>query len=193
MSDRLTDSEIANLADKNGYQYAALKAIIDVESGGQGFSSVTGKIIIQFEPLWFKRECQDWKNHTAGHTWQNNGVSNQQDEWEAFNDAYGIDPVATMEATSIGMMQVMGFHWKDLGFTSVDDMWNYAKESEANQVEIAIRFIKSIPSLDKALKNKDWQSVAFYYNGSGYKEFNYDHRLIAAFFKHSQNQTFNNG
>jgi hypothetical protein len=188
MGNKLTDNQIAELAEKNGYAYAALRAIIEVESGGIGFSLVTGKIIIQFEPLWFKREHQDWKNITAGHTWENNGVSDQAHEWQAFNDAYGIDQDAAMKATSIGMMQVMGFHYKELGFETVGDMWQYAKQSEANQVDIAIRFIQSIPNLDKALKNKDWPTVAFYYNGSGYKKFNYAHRLIAAFVKHSQTQ-----
>jgi hypothetical protein len=185
MIERLTDNQVSALAIKNGYTYAALKAIIEVESGGIGFAKDTGKIIIQFEPNWFQRTFADWKNFTSNHIWQNNGVDNQANEWKAFNDAFFIDADAAMKSTSIGMMQVMGFHYDTLGFKTVGEMWDFAKQSEANQVELAIRFIKANPKLDAALKNKDWPTVAFYYNGSGYKKFNYDTRLIVAFKKHS--------
>ena len=174
----LTDTQIAALASKNDYAYAMLKAIIAVESGGVGFSRITGKIIIQFEPSWFKRKYEDWKKFSEGYTWLNNGVGNQDIEWKAFNSAFAIDADAAMQATSIGMMQVMGFHYQLLGFKTVGEMWDYAKESEANQVELAIRFIKANPKLDKAVKNKDCLTIAFYYNGSGYKKYNYDARLL---------------
>ncbi|MDE3185276.1 MAG: N-acetylmuramidase family protein [Bacteroidota bacterium] len=186
MNKKITPNEIAALAQRNGYTFAQLMALIEVESSGIGFSEKTGRIIIQFEPNWFKIEYKDWKAHQG--TWINNGVSDQTKEWIAFDNAFAIDPDAAMESTSIGMMQVMGFHWKELGFETVGAMWDFAKESEANQVEIAIKFIKLNPKLDKALKNKDWPTVAYYYNGSGYKKFNYDHRLLAAFIKHSQKQ-----
>ena len=185
---KLTDSQIAALASKYGYSYAMLKAIIAVESGGIGFSRITGKIIIQFEPSWFKRIYKDWKKFSEGHTWFNNGVDNQDLEWKAFNDAFSIDANAAMQATSIGMMQVMGFHFETLGFNTAGEMWDYAKESEANQVDLALRFIKSNPKLDQAVKNKDCPTIAFYYNGAGYKKFNYDARLLNEL-KHFQQNT----
>lgn len=173
----LTTDQVKNLALINGYESPALKAVINVESSGHGFSEVTGRIIIQFEPSWFKRLYKDWSAHAAGHTWKNNGVSNQTIEWQAFNDAFAINKEAAMQATSVGMMQVMGFHYKLLGFKSAGEMWDYAKESEANQVDLGIRFIKSNSKLEKALKEKDWATFAYYYNGAGYKKFNYDNRL----------------
>lgn len=177
MNKRIDDIQIGELARKNGYSYASLKAIIKVESGGIGFDRDTGKIIIQFEPSWFRRKSP----YTPSGKWSLNGVERQSREWIAFNDAFYKDPNAAMESTSIGMMQVMGFHWRALGFNSVGEMWDYAKVSEANQVDLAIRFIKQNPKLDRALKNKDWPTVAYYYNGSGYKKYNYDHRLLQAY------------
>lgn len=179
MGKKIDDIQIAVLAAKAGYDYSALKAIIDVESGGIGFAPDTGKIIIQFEPAWFKRKSP----YTPSGKWSLNGVERQHGEWIAFNDAFRLNPQAAMESTSIGMMQVMGFHYKLLGFKTVGEMWDYARISEANQVELAIRFIKSNPKLDRAVKNKDWTTVAFYYNGAGYKKFNYDHRLLQAWQK----------
>jgi len=173
---KLTDAQIIDLAIKNGYEPAALKAVIEVESGGKGFAD-DGKIIIQFEPHWFKRKAP----YTPSGLWSLNKVDRQSEEWKAFNDAFSKNADAAMESTSIGMMQVMGFHWKDLGFANVGVMWDYAKENEANQVDIAIRFIKRNKKLDTALKQKDWPTVAYYYNGEQYKKFKYDTRLAAAY------------
>lgn len=167
----ITNGQVADLACKNGVEYATLKAIIEVESGGIGFSETTGKIIIQFEPHWFQK-------YTGIRIL--NGVDNQVKEWEAFNKAFKIDPDAAMMSTSVGMMQVMGFHYKLLGFKSVGEMWDYAKVSEVNQVDLAIRFIKSNPKLYKAVNNNDFETVAYYYNGELYKKFKYDTRLETA-------------
>lgn len=177
----LTTDQIKALASTNGYEYAALNAVVQVESSGHGFSSVTGKIIIQFEPTWFKRKYADWQKFQANHTWQNNGVDDQTAEWRAFNDAFSLSATAAMQATSIGLMQVMGFHYRLLGFNSVGEMWDHAKESEANQLDIGIRFIKSNPKLDQALKEKNWRLFAYYYNGSQYEKFNYHNRLANAY------------
>ena len=173
---KLTKEQVSALAVKNGYTYNNLNAVIKVESGGVGFATDTGKIIIQFEPSWFKRKSP----YTPSGKWSLNKVESQSKEWIAFNDAFKLNPNAAMESTSIGLMQVMGFHYKTLGFKTVGEMWDFAKVSEANQLEIAIRFIKSIPKLDKALKQGDAETFAFYYNGSQYKKFNYDKRLIDA-------------
>lgn len=173
---KLTKEQVSALAIKNGYTYNNLNAVIKVESGGVGFATDTGKIIIQFEPSWFKRKSP----YTPSGKWSLNKVERQSQEWIAFNDAFRLNPNAAMESTSIGLMQVMGFHYKTLGFKTVGEMWDFAKVSEANQLEIAIRFIKSIPKLDKALKQGDAETFAFYYNGSQYKKFNYDKRLIDA-------------
>lgn len=183
ISKKLTAGQIADLACKNGYEFAALNAIIQVESGGIGFASDTGKIIIQFEPAWFKRKNTDWAKDTQHTVWQANKVGKQSEEWKAFNDAYAEDANAAMESTSIGLMQVMGFHYSELGFKTVGAMWDFAKESEANQVQLAIAFIKTNSKLDAALKNKDWATFAYYYNGAGYKQFKYDTRIAAAYNK----------
>jgi len=174
-SKKLLNFQVADLARSNGYTFDNLMAVIKVESGGLGFGA-DGKIIIQFEPSWFKRKSP----YTPSGIWSQNGVDRQAKEWEAFNSAFALNPNAAMESTSIGLMQVMGFHWKLLGFKSVGEMWDYAKVSERNQLDIAIRFIKSNKKLDNALKQGDASTFAYYYNGSGYKQFKYDTRLISA-------------
>lgn len=166
MSIRLTDKDIRELAAENNIEYAALKAFIEVESGGEGFSSKTGKLIIQFEPHYFLRK----EPFAPSGAWSINKVDVQSVEWTAFNNAFRISPNSAMESTSIGMMQVMGEHWKRLGFSSVGAMWDFAKVSEKNQVELGIKFIKTNSNLYNALKEKNWHLVAYYYNGSSYKK-----------------------
>lgn len=173
---KLTTNQISDLACKYGISYASLKAIIEVESGGIGFASDTGKIIIQFEPSWFKRKSP----YTPSGKWSQNGVERQSQEWLAFNDAFSKNPNAAMESTSIGLMQVMGFHYSLLGFKTVGAMWDFAKVSEANQLELGLKFIKSNEKMYNALKANDFNTFAYYYNGSAYKKFNYHTRMQAA-------------
>jgi hypothetical protein len=181
MNKLLTNSQILQLAIAYGYEYKALKSIIQVESGQHGFSQKTGKIIIQFEPAWFRRLDHEWKSDTKHVLWQSNKVGDQTVEWLAFNDAFAADQDAAMQSTSIGMMQIMGFHYAELGFKTVGAMWDFAKLSEYNQVLLALKWIGTVPALRKALKAKDWAKVAYYYNGANYKEFHYDTRLAAAY------------
>ncbi|RFZ90471.1 DUF3380 domain-containing protein [Mucilaginibacter conchicola] len=181
MEKKLSDSQLHELAMSFGYEYASVKAIVEVESNQRGFSEKTGRIIIQFEPTWFKRFKTDWQKDTVNKTWQANKVGDQTAEWAAFNSAFASSPNAAMKSTSIGMMQIMGFHYAEIGFKTVGAMWDFAKLSEYNQVILALCWIKTMPQLSKALKAKDWPKVAYYYNGSGYKTFSYDTRLARAY------------
>jgi hypothetical protein len=115
-----------------GLPISSIKAIDEVESSGEGFDPDTGKIKIQFEPSWFKKLAKILIK---------NGVENQAKEWLAFNKAYAKNPQKAMESTSIGRMQVMGLHWKRLGFKSVDAMWDFAKKSEANQLRLGLKSV----------------------------------------------------
>lgn len=157
---------VKRIAEDNGIEYAALMGFIEVESGGLGFATDTGKIIIQFEPSWYKKKAP----YAPSGKWSTNGVERQSKEWEAFNDAFSKNPNAAMEATSIGLGQIMGFHYKTLCYKTVGEMWDDAKKGIDRQILQMVKFIKSIPALYKAIKEKDWHKVAVYYNGAGYKE-----------------------
>lgn len=144
----------------------ALAAFISVESGGQAFDKKTGKLLIQFEPKWFKRNAP----YAPSGKWSVNGVERQAAEWVAFNDAFKKNPNAAMQSTSIGLPQIMGFHWKRLGYLSVGTMWDDFKTGELAQIKALIRFIESDYELIDALISKDWHTVASIYNGAGYRE-----------------------
>jgi hypothetical protein len=149
-----------------GVEEEALAAFIEVESGGRGFDEATGRIIIQFEPQWFRRKAP----YAPSGAWSQNGVERQSREWIAFNDAFSKDAGAAMESTSIGLGQVMGFHYKRLGYDTVNEMWDDAKEGEDRQIFQMAEFINTDSILRDALKRKDWHTVAVRYNGAKYKE-----------------------
>ena len=163
-------TEIQNLvrlvACQNNLEPTALAAFIEVESGGKGFDDKTGKILIQFEPSWFKKLAP----YTPSGNWSLNKVDVQSKEWIAFNDAYGKNPLKAMESTSIGLGQIMGFHYKRLGYASVGAMWDDAKKGLEQQIRQIAKFIDTDKNLQFALKTGDWHKVASIYNGSGYKE-----------------------
>lgn len=164
----ITENEYKNLSITFGIPIPSIKAIKLVESSGSGFDKITGKIKIQFEPSWFKRLTRILIS---------NGVENQAKEWIAFNKAFARNPKKAMESTSWGCMQVMGLHWKRLGFESVGSMVDFAKKSEKNQLWLGLKFIKTDKRLFKALIAKDWKMVAYYYNGANYRINKYDIKL----------------
>jgi hypothetical protein len=143
---------------------AALFAFISVESGGHGFDAGTGKLIIQFEPSWFKKKAA----FAPSGLWSVNTVDVQSKEWKAFNDAFQIDPTAAMESTSIGLPQIMGFHWKRLGYVAVGHMWDDFKQDELQQIKALIKFIETDDALYSAILKRDWHRVATIYNGANY-------------------------
>ena len=146
--------------------FAALMAFIRVESGGKGFDSATGKLLIQFEPHYFKKR----EPYAPSGAWSINRVEVQSKEWIAFNNAFCIDPDSAMESTSIGLPQIMGAHWKRLGYKSVGAMWDDFKTGELAQIKALIKFIETDQRLYTALRSQDWHTVASIYNGAGYKE-----------------------
>lgn len=162
----ITNEKIKEIANRFGLEYAALKAFIEVESGGHGFDKKTGKILIQFEPHWFKRHVL----YAPSGLWSVNKVDVQSREWLAFNNAFKINPEGAMKSTSIGLGQLMGFHYAILGYKTVGEMWDYAKKGEYEQVEQLCLFLKNYLGgrILRYLKARDWHNVAVYYNGSGY-------------------------
>jgi len=172
----ITGEEYIKLSIEFKIPVSHIKKVVKVESGGIGFDKATGKIIIQFEPSWFKRKSP----YTPSGKWSLNKVERQVEEWKAFSDAFSKNANAAMESTSVGLMQVMGFHYKLLGFKTVGEMWDFAKKSEANQLNLGMRFIKSNLKMYKAAQTGDWETFAYYYNGEQWRKYDYANRLAKA-------------
>lgn len=143
-----------------------LIAFMIVETVGKGFDETTGKIIIQFEPAWFRKNAP----YAPSGKWSLNKIEQQKAEWVAFNDAYKLNPIAAMESTSIGIRQIMGYHWKRLDYKNVGEMWDDAKKGIPQQINQIIKFIFTDTILLMAIENNDWHTIASIYNGKKYRE-----------------------
>lgn len=163
-----------SLAKSIDIEPEVLLAVIAVEASGSGFDKVTQDIKIQFEPYWY--------NYYTGIRVVN-GVEGQMKEWEAFHYALDKNEDAAYMSTSWGLGQIMGFNFKSAGYKSAKDMAVSFKESEFNQLQGMVMHIKSKPKMHQALKVKDWDTFAYFYNGKDYKKFDYANRLKSAYDK----------
>ena len=160
------EQKIINLCKEQPIDTAALLAIISVETPGQGFDANTGKILIQFEPVWFKKQAP----YAPSGLWSVNKVDVQVKEWLAFNDAFKKNPDAAMQSTSIGLGQIMGFHFDRLGYKTVGAMWDDAKKGIEQQIKQLVTFILTDDKLRYAIEHHNWTDVAEIYNGKGFRE-----------------------
>ena len=80
----------------------------------------------------------------------------------------------------MGLFQIMGFNYRECGFTSVQEFVNVMCTSEGEHLRAFVNFINS-QGFAKFLKNKEWSNFARGYNGPDYAENKYDEKLAAAY------------
>lgn len=183
-----TIAEITAAARSRGHDPAGLLAVAHVESGGVAYASIEGKRepLIRFEGHYFDARLNGEKRETArslGLAHPKAGkVANPQTQagrWRLLGKAEQIDRRAARESTSWGLGQVMGAHWKMLGFNSVDELVKEARAGAAGQTRLMVGYIEAT-GIDRALARRDWKAFARAYNGPGYAKNAYDTRLAAA-------------
>lgn len=180
----------ARAAKELGVPVNHLLAVAEVESAGKVSATVDGKQepLVRFEGHWFYKRIVAHKRDEAerlGLAREKAGaVKNpvsQQERWDKLiKPAAALDRQAAYESTSWGLGQVMGFHWKDLGYGSVLALVDHARRGAGGQIELMARFIRANPKLKAALAKGDWATFAYGYNGPGYKANKYDTKMAAA-------------
>ena len=191
MSKKLTTEQIQSIAKENNIPYAALRAVIEVEAKGSGFNP-DGTPVILFERHIFRRRLlANGKESLAVRLTKERpdlcytsmgayGKYSQQHNRMA--EASKYDRTSALESASYGLAQIMGFHWKSLGYPTLQSFINAMYRDEASQLDAMIRFLK-VNKLDVHLRNLNWASFAKGYNGSAYKVNKYDEKLAAAYNK----------
>jgi hypothetical protein len=178
------------LSVKIGIDKAVAVAVIAVESGGSGMGP-DGRMIIRFEnhlfwTFWGKAnpaaynqffvfdQNTSWKGHQY-HP-QPNGPwldvhQNQNSEWAAFNFASTIDAGAAKKSISMGLVQIMGFNHRTIGYASPDAMFAAFAADEKFQLLGFFNFVKNDQRQINALRNRDYAGFARIYNGPGQPDF----------------------
>jgi hypothetical protein len=181
-------SEVGEAARAFDLPEANVLAITKVESNGVIFANVDGKQepLIRFEGHIFFRRLSGAKRDVAVArklaSSKVGGIPNpasQTDRWRLLARAMAIDSTAALESCSYGVGQVMGFHWKALGYASVQALVTRAREGLGGQVELMLRFIRENDLTDE-LQQGQWAPFARGYNGPGYKANRYDMKMAAA-------------
>ena len=181
--------EIGRVAGEFGFEAAALAAIAEVESGGRAFAMVERRAepLIRFEGHYFDRLLSEKDRALARQQGlaspRAGAVGNpgtQAARWRLVRRACEIDRQAALESVSWGLGQVMGSHWRWLGFASIDDLVAEARSGAAGQARLmALYLAKS--GLAQPLREHDWEAVARGYNGPGYARNGYHVKLAAAY------------
>ncbi len=167
----------------------ALAAVALVESGGRALTYVNGRRepLIRFEGHYFDRRLNTEQKAAARALGLSSPMAgavknpaSQAARWALLERAAQINRQAAYESTSFGVGQVMGAHWKRLGYTSVEALAEDARVGLDGQISLMERFIEK-SGLQGALQRNDWASFAKGYNGPGYKKNAYDRKLAEAF------------
>lgn len=181
--------EITAAATRLSIEPAALLAIAYVEGGGSAGALVDGRLepLIRFEGHYFfarltgdKLEVARTQGLASPSAGAVKNPASQAERWKLLNRAMEIDANAALESCSWGFGQVMGAHWKKLGFGSVSAFVNLCRSGAAGQAEVMVRFIKNAGLAD-ALRNHDWKAFARGYNGRNYAKNAYDKKIAAAY------------
>ena len=197
----LTDTDYQSAATELGVDVAAIKAVAEVEAPNGGFGDDNQPTIL-YERHYFskltKRTHDTTNPEISARTRYTSKKVDLKGNAIAATDRYGgtktnrrrmaaarvLDEDAALKSASWGRFQIMGAHYKKLGYASIQDFVKDMNVSERGQLRAFVKFIKW-KKLDIKLKNKDWAGFARGYNGKDYATQKYDTKLKAAYTKHA--------
>lgn len=192
-TEMLGHSDLVRAAARLAVDVASVYAVNAVESSGSGF--LKGVVRILYERHQMRRQLlanrpdldvmrlqarhPNLVNDTSG------GYIGNDGEWSRLYLARQIDERSALESASWGAFQIMGYHWKRLGYPNVFEFAASMQRSESAQLDAFVRFIETDPALHSALKRRDWARFARIYNGAGYAKNQYDTKLASAYTRHA--------
>lgn len=195
----LSEDDLVKVATRLNIEVATIKAVNSVESRGSGF--LNDFPVILFERHVFWKRLQTYGLDPAALAVGNEDILNVQ--WGGYKGgvaevrrlerAKAIHPEAAMESASWGAFQIMGYHWKKLGYNSIADFVERMMKCEAEHLEAFARFIVETNCV-KALRPPkgaanglgldNFAQFARAYNGSDYERNNYHVKMYKAYLKY---------
>ncbi len=152
--DRLTDDDYAEVAAELDVEVAAIKAVVDIETGSRhlGFWK-KGKAIINFD-LSIYRTYAPRHNVNLSDARKRQPLifrspdvkkygSTQAAQYARLEAAIEIDRESALESCFWGMFQIGGFNWKLCGCESVDEFCALMNRSERDQLKLFAAFCRA--------------------------------------------------
>ena len=175
------------IADRLGGTLRQINAVSKVESRGGGWDD-KGLLKCLWERHWLWRRVRIavpfLSDPKAGGYTTDADKDGINDSWEKLADAACRWGTIAFECASFGKFQIMGGHWKALGYASVLDFVWLLSRTEAAHYEALARFIEvnGLKPAFRAISSSPFTCRPFAkgYNGSGYAKFSYDEKLAAA-------------
>lgn len=189
----ITSKQFEDAAAMLGVEVAAIKAVAEVESSGNGFLS-TGEPVILFEPHVFWRQLKakginpdqvrnDTNKDILYPKWGDLPYGRPSEQHGRLKRAVDINREAALQSASWGRFQIMGYHYKACGCDTLQDFINAMYKDEGEHLRLFCNYLKN-SRLDVPLKRKDWTSFARGYNGAGFEKNNYHKKLNTAYLKY---------
>ncbi|KAA1248047.1 N-acetylmuramidase family protein [Aquimarina sp. RZ0] len=194
----LSEQDLIDFSVQYDLELASVKAVNEIESNGKGFL-IDGRPKILFEGHVFWKQLkkanlnpEDYqteftKNVLHPSPNRDNYVGGSR-EYDRLEKAAGMSDLpaihnAAYASASWGAFQIMGYHYKNLGYSSIDAFVSRMYEDEGKHLEAFGKFLEA-NNLVRHLKSKNWEAFAKGYNGSGYKKYKYHTKLKKAYDKY---------
>lgn len=195
----ITEQQFFNASKIIGCKISAIKAVYEVEAAGRGYLP-DGRVKILFEGHRFWKRLskvgkvpdtelvKQAKLHpnVLYKKWDKTQYKGGAAEWDRMSEAMAIcsalnvNPTIALDSASYGSFQIMAENHLLCGYANSHEMLAaYNSKGEAEQLDSFCRFVKST-GLDDELRDKNWAKFAEGYNGTSYRENNYDKKLAAA-------------
>lgn len=194
----LSESDLVKAAAQLNIELAAIKAVNEVESRGSGFLNNFPKILFERHVFWkrLKKHGVDPEQYAADNInilqKRYGGYKGGIREIARLEKAKAIHEPAALESASWGLFQIMGYHWKALDYSSIEDFTQRMMMSEAEQLGAFVRYIQH-NRLDKwlrlkanqsSLELKNFEKFAYRYNGPAYLRNKYHSKMFSAYKKY---------
>lgn len=189
----LKEDDFISVAKQLSVEVPSIKAVCEVESMGSGFlADGRPKILFEGHIFWaqLKKKGKDPQQFIASNEdilfpkWTKTFYKGNALEYSRLSRAQSIDYEAALASTSWGTFQIMGFNYKQCGYNSLAAYINSCYINSGHHLKAFAAFITSAGLL-KHLKEKNWAAFAMGFNGSAYKQNQYDTKLSAAYAKHA--------
>ncbi|WDP90360.1 MAG: DUF3380 domain-containing protein [Desulfobacter sp.] len=180
----ITEDAFAHAAEDLACDIAAIKAVAEVESRGDGFLD-DGRPKILFERHKFRNITRGRYNGSHPEISGPPGnYSGGAKEYERLEQAMALDREAALLSASWGKFQIMGFNHQVCGFNDIEAFVAAMVESENSHLEAFVGFVEA-NHLDRHLRALDWARFARGYNGPAYRKNNYHVKIAQAYEKYA--------
>ena len=188
----ISNAAYENAARMIGCDLNAVKAVSIVESGDSDGWLDKSRVVILFEGQIFWNELQKAGINPVKYeksysdvlyrTWTTKYYKGGIAEYGRLEKAERINRSAALKSASYGAFQILGRNYGECMCGNVDEFIRKMHTSSDDQLMLFINYIR-YNKMSSYLKNHQWASFAYCYNGKDYQKNHYDQKLSEAYRK----------